>query len=61
MCFDDGTPVILDDGERVTFELQGQEPDVMARILTKEIRAQLNNELVPGFSRDLDYPANGVV
>lgn len=61
MTFDDGSPVLLADGSKVTHEIT-PETNVkgLAAVLAGQVRRELLNELVPGFSRDLDYPAAGI-
>ncbi len=61
MVYNDGEPVILEDGSRVMHRLQPEDnARKIAGALTIKIRKALMGERVEGFSSPIDYPQTGI-
>jgi len=59
-CGPDGNPVTWEDGTPITHKLRPNDnPDSIARILTRKIRKMFLGERVPGFNRIIEYSNAG--
>jgi hypothetical protein len=57
MVHPDGKPV--EDGAFKHLMKPGDNEEAIAKMLTKKVRAHLRGEIVEGFSRNIEYPAQG--